>query len=134
MSKANEPSNTKSIAKGSFEAQLKRQDDARYEAGRMTINKTFSGDLEGVGKGQMISKRIPGGVSVYHAIEEVSGTLNGKTGGFTLIHSGRMDSSSQTLEIVILTGSGTGELKTIAGDMAIHQDDNGHRYELHYEL
>lgn len=119
-------------AKGSFEANLTPQQDDAAPAGRMIINKSFQGELEGTGVGQMISKRIVDGAAVYFAIEEFSGSLLGKNGGFTLIHKGHMDAESQSLQIDILEGSGSGELVNISGSMLIVQDANGHTYELKY--
>ena len=121
-------------AKGTFEVDLQAQADADAPAGRMVIDKTYSGDMTGSGKGQMISKRTEGGTAVYYAVEEVSGSLKGKNGSFTLIHKGHMSKESQTLDVEILEGSGSGELQNISGSMAITQDSNGHTYELMYEL
>ena len=121
-------------AKGTFEVDLQPQADVDSPAGRMVIDKTYSGDMTGSGVGQMISKRIEGGAAVYYGIEEFSGSVNRKDGAFTLIHRGYMTQESQTLDIEILEGSGSGELENISGSMAITQDSNGHSYELTYEL
>ncbi len=100
----------------------------------MTIDKIFSGGMSGTGKGQMISKRIEGGAAVYYAVEEFTGSVEGKNGTFTLLHNGFMNSDTQTLEIKILEGSGGDELHTISGSMSIHRDAEGHTYELSYTL
>ncbi len=121
-------------SKGKFEVNLEPQTDGNAPAGRMIINKTYSGDLIGTGVGQMISKRTASGSAVYSAIEEFTGNLNGKSGTFTLIHKGFMSKESQSLEVVILEGSGEGELKGINGSMGIVQDDKNHTYELTYKL
>ena len=121
-------------ARGIFEVDLQPQADAGSPAGRMVIDKTYSGDMTGSGKGQMISKRTEGGTAVYYAVEEFLGSVNGKSGAFTLIHKGHMTKESQTLDVEILEGSGSGELENISGSMAITQDSNGHTYELMYEL
>jgi hypothetical protein len=122
------------IAKGIFEVDLRPQADGDFPAGRMVIDKTYSGDMTGSGKGQMISKRTESGIAVYYAIEEFSGTVQGKSGAFTLIHKGHMSAESQSLDIKILEGSGSGELENISGSKAITQDLDGHSYELVYEL
>ena len=121
-------------AKGKFEVNLEPQTDEGAPAGRMIIRKTYSGDLTGSGLGQMISKRTISGTAVYYAIEEFAGEVNGKSGAFTLIHNGFMSKKSQSLDIVILEGSGEGELKNITGTMSIVQDAGNHSYELNYEL
>jgi hypothetical protein len=122
------------IAKGTFEVDLQAQADRDFPAGRMLIDKTYPGDMSGSGKGQMISKRTESGTAVYYAIEEFSGSVQGKSGAFTLIHKGHMSAESQSLDINILEGSGSGELENISGRMAITQDSDGHSYELVYEL
>ena len=45
-----------------------------------------------------------------------------------------MDKETQSREISILSGSGSGELQTISGSMNITQDENGHSYEFTYQL
>jgi hypothetical protein len=99
----------------------------------MIIDKKYSGDLLGSGIGQMISKRTAGS-SAYYAIEEFKGSVNGKNGSFTLTHSGFMSEDAQSLEVLILDGSGEGELKDISGSMSIIQDDGNHSYVLEYKL
>lgn len=110
------------------------QQDDEAPAGRMTLNKSFEGEMAGTGTGQMISKRLENGTAVYFAIEEFSGTIHGKSGGFTFLHKGSMDSESQSLEIEILAGSGSDELEKISGSMNIIQEGGNHAYELTYEL
>ena len=121
-------------AKGTFEVNLTPHADADSPAGRMVIDKIYLGDINGTGIGQMISKRTESGAAVYYAIEEFSGSVKGKSGAFTLIHKGYMSKESQSLEIVILEGSGSGEFENISGSMVITQGENGHTYELTYEL
>ncbi len=100
----------------------------------MIIDKSYRGDMSGSGKGQMISKRTESGTAIYYAIEERSGSVQGKSGAFTLIHKGHMSAESQSLDIKILEGSGSGEFENISGSMLITQDSDGHSYELVYEL
>ncbi len=100
----------------------------------MTIDKTYSGVVSGRGKGQMVSKRTDGGIGIYFAIEEFSGTVAGMQGTFTLVHRGFMSKDSKSLEIDILEGTATGALEGISGSMSIDQDDDGHAYSLVYEL
>ena len=121
-------------ANGTFEVDLTPQEDTGFPAGRMLIQKTYLGDIKGTGTGQMISKRTENGAAVYYAIEELSGSVKGKTGEFTLVHKGHMSKKTQSLEVTILEGSGSGELQGISGSMLIIQDANGHRYEMKFEL
>lgn len=119
---------------GDFEIKFEPQNDTSAPAGRMTMSKVYSGGLVGTGIGQMISKRTDGGDSVYSAIEEIEGTLNGKTGAFTLFHIGLMSATKQELKVMIVEGSGSGELQGITGELLITQDNGQHKYELQYKL
>lgn len=121
-------------AEGKFDIKLTPQEDQDTPAGRMTILKDYSGDMVGTGIGQMISKRTAQGASVYAAIEEFSGSLEGKQGSFTLFHNGFMSAEKQSLEVIIVDGSGTGELSNIQGSLTIIQESGEHRYILNYQL
>ena len=121
-------------ANGTFQVELTPQQDSEFPAGRMLIDKTYAGDMVGSGIGQMISKRTEGGTAVYAAVEEFTGSLQGKSGSFTLIHQGRMSAEGMSLDVIILEGSGTGDLAQASGSMRIDQDEDGHRYELSFEL
>lgn len=121
-------------AKGTFEVNLTPQADTDSPAGRMILDKIYLGDINGPGIGQMISKRTESGVAVYYAVEEFSGSVKGKNGTFTLIHKGYMSKESQSLEVLVLEGSGSGEFESISGSMVITQGPNGHSYEFTYEL
>lgn len=122
------------LAEGTFTVDLQPQADDGFAAGRMLISKTYHGEMDGTGVGQMISKRTEGGPAVYFAIEEFTGSVAGKSGSLTLLHSGRMSPAAQSLDITILEGSGSGELKGISGAMQIQQGSNGHTYALTFEL
>lgn len=126
-------------AKGTFEVELRPLETynqaADAKVGRMSIDKTFAGDLVGTSQGEMLSGGSPAeGSAGYVAIERVTGTLQGLAGSFLLQHSGTMTPTSQSLTITVVPSSGTGELEGIAGTMAIEIEDGRHFYELEYTL
>lgn len=121
-------------AQGKFDVVLAAQQDADTPAGRMIIKKTYQGAMQGSGVGQMISKRTPSGAAAYYAIEEFSGAVDGKQGAFTLLHKGHMSGNSQSLEVTILEGSGSGELASISGSLLITEEAGSHSYQLIYRL
>jgi hypothetical protein len=45
-----------------------------------------------------------------------------------------MDQNGQKMTILVVPGSGTGELKGIAGTFTIHIDKGQHSYDLNYTL
>lgn len=76
---------------GTFEVNMQPQgggDVAEGSSlGRMSLDKRFSGNLEAIGKGEMLAARsdVPTSAA-YIAIERVSGSLHGREGGFVLVH------------------------------------------------
>ncbi len=102
---------------------------------RFSIDKEIHGDLEATTKGEMFSGGDPkAGAAGYVAIEVVTGTLAGKHGSFALQQMATMDASGRKMEVVVVPGSGTGELKGIAGTFTIKIADGKHSYDLEYSL
>ena len=122
------------LASGNFNVALDPQKDEHAPVGRMCIDKDYFGEMLGKGIGQMISKRTESGTAVYSAIEEFEGTINGKSGTFTLFHLGKMSSTEQSLDILIVSGSGQKELTGIEGSLSIVQEGGTHKYTLEYTL
>jgi len=123
---------TMTTIEGSFEVNLAPQEDSEAPAGRMVIDKSYQGGLVGSGRGQMISKRTDNGSAIYFAIEEFTGTVEGKNGVFTLVHKGEMSKETQSLEVLVMEGSGKGALENISGSMIISQENGGHTYKFSY--
>jgi hypothetical protein len=124
-------------AKGSFDVKMTPQDDEGLDPtlGRFTLEKTFHGDLDATGKGQMLTVATDvEGSGVYVAAEKVTGTLRGHSGGFALHHTGIMQRGTPHLAISLVPDSGTGELKGIDGTLTIEIVDGKHFYELAYTL
>lgn len=102
---------------------------------RYTINKEIHGDLEAATKGEMFGGGDPKhGAAGYVAIEMVTGTLNGKQGSFALQHLATMDASGPRMQVIVVPGSGTGELKGIGGVFTIRVENGKHFYEFDYTL
>jgi hypothetical protein len=103
---------------------------------RLTIDKRFHGDLEGISKGEMLATQsdVPGSAG-YVAMERVTGKLNGRSGSFVLQHSATMTRGTAASTIVVVPDSGSGELRGISGRMTITvAADGGHTYELEFRL
>ena len=126
-------------ATGPFDVKLTPQvPDGVYEnaqLGRLTLDKTFHGDLEATSRGQMLT----GGTAVkgsagYVAIELVTGTLHGKRGSFVLMHTGTMAHGEFNLSVNVVPDSGTDELTGLSGKMAIIIEGKAHSYEFEYAM
>ena len=124
-------------ASGTFEVKLNPQDDKQEDStiSRLSIDKEFHGDLEGVSKGQMLAAGTAvQGSAGYVAIEKVSGTLNGRAGTFVLQHSGTMTRGIPELTVSVVQDSGTEDLKGIVGKMTIKIEGGKHFYEFQYMI
>ena len=112
-------------------------DEATNETaiGRYGIDKQFHGDLEAISKGQMLGAGSPAtGTAGYVAIEQVTGSLNGRTGSFALQHFGTMEDNKFDLTVKVVPGSGSGELAGISGSMQIIVSNGKHTWKFDYTL
>ncbi len=122
-------------ASGTFEVEVKPISGENDTSARMSIAKTFAGDLMGTSTGQMMHGGNPATESrVYVAIETIAGTLNGKKGSFIAVHRGTMTKQGQDLAIIIAPDSGTEALTGISGTMDIQVEDGKHSYTISYNL
>lgn len=102
---------------------------------RMSIDKQFHGDIEAVSQGEMLSAGTDiKGSAGYVAIERVTGTLNGRSGGFVLQHNATMTRGAPYLNIIVVPDSGTGELSGLSGTLHIIIDKGQHSYEFQYSM
>ena len=124
-------------ARGPFAVKVAPLTDAGTDPGlgRMSIDKQYHGDLEGTGKGQMLTAgSVAKGAAGYVAMEMVSGKLAGRTGTFVLQHSATMDHGAQYLSITVVPGSTTGELEGLTGKMTIIIEGGKHSYDFEYTM
>lgn len=102
---------------------------------RVEIRKTFTGDLEAQGSVEMLAVQAGEPGSGYVALERIEGTLQGRRGGFAVLHQGTMVGEVTSGRWPISPGSGTGELKGISGEARIEIDQEGaHTLFLDYQL
>lgn len=127
-------------ATGTFEVKLtpEAQSPAAEGAmatGRMALAKTFSGGMTGTASGTMLSAGSPGAAMAYVAIDQFRGSVNGRSGGFLLLHRGTMTKAGGgDLSIVIAPDTGTGALAGIEGTLSIEIRNGVHHYDLAYKL
>jgi hypothetical protein len=127
-------------AKGEFEVHLQPLDSFAkgsegINLGRLSIDKTFSGDLSATSRGEMLSARTTiQGSAGYVAIEQVTGTLQGKRGTFVLQHFGIVSRGESRLLLEVVPDSGSDELANLSGKMTIQIEDGKHYYQFDYVL
>jgi len=125
-------------ARGTFDVKVVQQpqdDSAGGPFGRLFLDKHFHGELEATSKGQMLAAGTAvEGSAGYVALEQVTGSLNGKRGSFILLHKGTMRKGVYDLSVTVVPDSGTDELAGIAGEMKIIIEGGKHSYEFEYTL
>jgi hypothetical protein len=127
------------VAKGEFVVKLVPLPleglDQGSKIGRMSIDKSISGDLAATSTGQMLSAMTDvKGSAGYVAIERVDGVLDGRRGSFVLQHSGTMNRGAPSLSVTVVPDSGTGELAGLVGEFRITVANGRHSYEFSYSL
>jgi hypothetical protein len=126
-----------SRATGTFDVKLTPQQDEGSPLGRLTIDKTFHGGIDGTSQGQMLaatssSVKTSGG---YVALEKVTAKLDGRAGTFFLQHSGTMTRGTPSLALAVVPDSGTEELAGLTGTMTIDiAPDGKHSYTFQYTI
>jgi Protein of unknown function (DUF3224) len=111
------------------------EDAPETDIGRMSLDKTYYGPLKATAAGDFLS--IMGNVqgsAGYVAMERVTGTLEGFSGSFALMHRGVMAPAGRELLITVVPDSGTDALTGLSGTMSITITDGKHFYDFEYDL
>ncbi|TAE21670.1 MAG: DUF3224 domain-containing protein [Candidatus Kapaibacterium sp.] len=126
-------------AQGTFTVQLKPlpayNTDESAKMGRMSIDKQFSGDIEGTSKGEMVSAMTDTkGSAGYVAMERVEGSIHGRSGAFVLQHSSSMNRGEPMQSVTVVPDSGTQALTGLSGSFVITVAEGKHSYTFAYSL
>jgi hypothetical protein len=127
-------------ASGPFEVTLEPQkaDNPQAQAaklGRLSIDKHYHGALEATANGEMLARQDEHQSGAYVAIERVTGSLQGRSGSFVLVHSAVMNRGTpENWSVAVVPDSGTEQLAGLSGTMTITIDGDAHRYDFHYAL
>lgn len=126
-------------AKGEFNVTSWDEDPyAEYDEGKLTradITAELAGDVSGSGRVTWLMCYRKDGTADYVGLLDVSGTLDGREGGFVVSTSGSFDGQKAAGPWSIVDGSGRGGLTGISGSGAFDSPHGGTTtYELSYEL
>ena len=126
-------------ARGTFEVQRRATSALEVGAGatfsHVTFDKQFQGDLAGTSVVEMLSMATAvQGSMAYVALEQVTGSLAGRTGSFSLQHNGVMRRGAAQLSLTVVPDSGSGELLGLEGVFVIEIVEGKHLYTFEYEF
>jgi hypothetical protein len=103
--------------------------------GRASLTKTFHGDLDAASTVNMLMVGTPGGSRSYVALEQIVGSLHGRSGSFVLRHDASASTAGQTGSFLVVPDSGTGDLAGMRGTAEIViAADGSHSLNLDYDL
>ena len=93
---------------------------------RVTVKKTFDGELKGESTAQLLMCSSEDGSAGYTVMERVVGELEGRKGSFVMIHGGTHTPAETNRALgFIMPNSGTAQLKGITGTVEFISDENG---------
>jgi hypothetical protein len=80
------------------------------------VSRSFAGDLEGEGTVEWLMGYEEGGSASFVGLERINGKLGDKAGTFVLQHIGTFDGETAKAQLLIVPGSGTGDLRGLEGE------------------
>ena len=106
------------------------------EVGLATMEKHYSGGVEGVSATLFSGGQATDGSGTYVAVESFAGALDGRSGSFVFVHTASTHGEDRYAEhFAIAAGSGTGELAGISGTGGMAVDPDGtHRVWFDWSL
>jgi len=111
----------KNRASGQFA--IKNWDEKPYSEGpdlpkltRASVNKTFTGGIEGEGSVQYLMMYREDGSATFVGLERFVGRIDGKAGSFVLQRTGAFEGGLAKESYSVVPGSATGELRGLRGE------------------
>ncbi len=107
-------------AAGTFEVKTwDEQPTLEIEGGakltRASVTKAFQGDIEGQGTLEYLMMHRSDGTATFVGLERVDGRIGDRSGSFVLQHTGTYEGGTAKGTLVIVPGSGTGDLQGLRG-------------------
>ncbi len=83
---------------------------------RASVTKTYQGDITGEGTLEYLMMYRDDGSASFIGLERVVGSVGGRSGSFVLQHSGTFKGGVATVTLLVVPGSGTGDLCGLLGN------------------
>jgi hypothetical protein len=82
---------------------------------RVSVVKAYQGDIKGEGKLEYLMMYRDDGSASFIGLERVVGSIEGRSGSFVLQHSGNFKDGVAMVTLLVVPGSGTGDLRGLRG-------------------
>jgi hypothetical protein len=83
---------------------------------RVSVTKSYQGEIVGEGKLEYLMMYRDDGSASFIGLERVVGSVGGRSGSFVLQHSGTFKGGIATVTLLVVPGSGTGDLRGLRGN------------------
>jgi hypothetical protein len=83
---------------------------------RAKVSRSFEGDIEGASTVEWLMAYDEDGSATFVGIERIVGSIGGRTGTVVLRHVGAFDGQVAKADLLVVSGSGTGELRGVRGE------------------
>jgi hypothetical protein len=83
---------------------------------RASVTKSYQGDITGEGKLEYLMMYRDDGSASIIGLERVVGSVGDRSGSFVLQHSGTFKGGVATVTLLVVPGSGTGDLRGLRGN------------------
>lgn len=117
------------------------QSFGQQQIARVTTGFRISGEIEGIAKTEYVMyyekvdpEDMHGSIARYAGYAHFEGAVNGKKGSFVVRDTGTYGGGEAKSDLVIVDGSGIGELAGISGSGRYVANQTDMFYELEYEL
>jgi hypothetical protein len=107
---------TGTVKSKSWEEQPFSEPKGGLKLTRASIVNTFDGDIQGEGTLEYLMYYRSEQYAGFIGLEQVTGTLDGRTGSFVLEHNGAFENGVVRATWRVADGSGTGDLAGLRGD------------------
>jgi Protein of unknown function (DUF3224) len=111
--------------------------DGGSKVTRALVTRSFDGDVDGEGSVEWLMAYDDSGKATFLGLERVEATIDGKTGSFVLQHVGKFDGQTADAELLVVPGTGTGDLSGLSGEGTFEAGmgpDGERNLNLEYEL
>lgn len=116
------------------------EDDKQPRVSHAHTTSAFDGAVEGSSSADYVmyySGEGPGwGSGTYTGLEQITGTVDGRSGSFVVQHAGEFGGTSVSGRWSVVPGSGTAELADLRGDgdfTSVHGDDvTAYTFDYHW--
>ncbi|MDQ2750020.1 MAG: DUF3224 domain-containing protein [Actinomycetota bacterium] len=115
--------------------------DPVHAVARATFTTSYAGDIEGASTCCLLLSYVGGEpdkpetmIGPYVGYEQVTGTVDGRTGTFVLAARGEHSGGVATTEVRVVPESGTGDLAGLRGEGSYAADAMEYTMTLHYDL